>query len=138
MLPLAASEVVLAVIAAVAVVIVVLATLGYVATQRRRKQTEVAFALQIEAANEQLAAAHAEDNGWAEDRIFAAARTAHAASQGGSPQDHERAQQRDVHLVQVIDRPGTDEDEAICAVLDAEGGRHEVRLGRRSDAWVAL
>lgn len=138
MLPLAIGDVVLGVLAGLVVVIVVLAVAGYVATVNRRKRTEAAFRERIAAANEGLAAAHAEDRGWTEEAIFAAARAAQAQALGGTPQDHERAAAREVHLVQVIDRPGTDEDEALCVVEGADGGRAEVRVGRRNGEWVPL
>ena len=42
-----------------------------------------------------------------------------------------------LHLVQVVDRPGTDADEAVFRVV-AEGGHgpREVRLGREGDRWI--
>jgi hypothetical protein len=42
---------------------------------------------------------------------------------------------RELHLVQVVDRPGTDEDQAVFRVVTDRGERTLV-LGRRDGAWV--
>ena len=55
-------------------------------------------------------------------RLEAAARAAYADQHGGEPES--------LTLVEVLDRPGTDEDEAV---FDADGQR--VVLGRRGDEW---
>jgi len=39
-------------------------------------------------------------------------------------------------LIEVLDRPGTDEDEAVFDVR-AGGSRHRLVLGRRGDEWIA-
>jgi hypothetical protein len=40
-----------------------------------------------------------------------------------------------IALVQVIDRPGTDEDEAVFHVATASGAQ-TITLGRRGEEWV--
>jgi len=42
----------------------------------------------------------------------------------------------ELHLIQVVDKPGTDEDQAVFDV-SAGGDRHRVVLGRRDGDWVA-
>ena len=76
-------------------------------------------------ADQHLAAAHAEDNGWERTGLEAAARSAIEQRTGAAP--------RELVLVQVIDRPGTDADEAV---FHADGT--ELVLGRRDGQWVAL
>jgi predicted lysophospholipase L1 biosynthesis ABC-type transport system permease subunit len=117
----------LIVIIVVAVLIVVFLIGGIVAVGRRSRATEGRLLADVGAANEQLAQARAVDRGWDRDTIDTAARTAHLASRPG-------ATIAAVHLVQVIDRPGTDDDEAILHI-DDDAGEHTLRLGRRGDEW---
>jgi hypothetical protein len=119
----------LIVIIVFAVLFVVFLIGGIVAVGRRSRDGEGRMLADVAAANEQLAHARAEDRGWDRDTIDAAARSAHLAARPG-------AQIRAVHLVQVIDRPGTDDDEALLHVVD-DSGDHTVRLGRRGDDWAA-
>jgi hypothetical protein len=102
--------------------------LGAIAVSRRNAATGGQLLRDLAEANEALARARAEDRGWDRDTIDAAARAAHLARRPS-------AQIRAVHLVQVIDRPGTEHDEALLRVTD-EAGDHEIRLGRRGDDWV--
>lgn len=107
----------------VLVVLVVLALLflgGYLASGRRRGGERAALVARTEQADQQLAAAHAEDNGWAPDALETAARAAAAGPV------------RSLTLVQVVDRPGTEADEAV---FDADGQR--IVLARHGDEWVA-
>jgi len=113
-------------VSTLAIVLIVLAALllllfagGYVANARRRAAERAALHAQAEQADQHLAAAHAEDKGWERSVLEAAARA--AAGPGV----------REVVLVAVVDRPGTDEDEAV---FDADGRR--IVLARRGDDWV--
>src|SRR3954471_18928196 len=117
------------VIIVVAVLIVVCLVGGIVAVRRRNRATGGRLLADLAAANEQLAQARASDRGWDRDTIDAAARAAHLAA-------NPDAQIRAVHLVQIVDRPGTDDDEARLHVIDGDG-QHTIRLGRRGDDWVA-
>lgn len=110
-------------------VVVILAVGGAVAAKRRQVADESARNQQIQQANRQLADAHAEDRGWDLAVMEAAAREAAGAQLGA-------AEVTELHLVQVVDRPGTDSDEAVFAVRTSEGAHH-VKLGRRDGAWVA-
>jgi hypothetical protein len=113
------------------IVLIVLAVLvallfagGYVANARRRKAEREALHARAQEADRHLADAHAEDKGWERSTLEAAAREAYAERHGTDPSE--------LWLVQVVDRPGTDEDEAV---FHADG--HELVLGRRGGTWVA-
>ena len=113
-----------------AIVLIVLAVLvallfagGYVANARRREAERAKLHARAQEADGHLAAAHAEDKGWERSTLEAAARSAYADRHGVAPAE--------LRLVQVVDRPGTEEDEAV---FHADG--HEVVLGRQDGAWV--
>ncbi len=116
------------VIAVLAALILIFLVGGVVAVRRRARQTAGALLRDVAAANEALARARAEDRGWDRDAIDAAAREAHLARRPD-------ARIAAIHLVQVVDRPGTDDDEARVHVVD-DAGEHEILLGRRSGAWT--
>ncbi|TMM05241.1 MAG: hypothetical protein E6G10_03170 [Actinobacteria bacterium] len=120
-------EVLLIVIVAL---VVVLFALGAAGAARRRRELENRFGAQLEEANRALAAARAADRGWERATIEAAARAVHERAHPGT-------QIRELHLVQVVDRPGTTEDEARFRVVD-DHGVHDVVLGRRDDEWIEL
>ena len=120
-------EVLLIVIVAL---VVVLFALGAAGAARRRRELENRFGAQLEEANRALAAARAADRGWERANLEAAARAAHERA-------HPGAQIRELHLIQVVDRPGTTEDEARFRVVD-DHGEHDVVLGRRDDEWIEL
>jgi hypothetical protein len=100
---------------------------GLLVNARRYRAQERTLGGAVLAADQALATAHAEDKGWERGRMEAAARDAFAARSDDDIQE--------LHLVQVIDRPGTEEDEAVFRVVTASG-EQDVRLGRRDDAWV--
>jgi hypothetical protein len=77
----------------------------------------------VQEADQELARAHADDKGWERGGLESAARAAFSDRHGREPQA--------LHLVQVVDRPGIDEDQAI---FEAEGER--LVLGRTGDSWV--
>lgn len=106
-----------------AVLVIVLAVGGYIANARRRERDRAALLERTSQADQHLAEAHAQDKGWERAGLEAAARSIHAERHGIEP--------RELHLVQVVDRPGTDEDEAVFM---ADG--QELRLGRRDGRWV--
>jgi hypothetical protein len=107
----------------VIVVLLLLAVGGMIAVRRRMAATSDRFAAHLEEVNRDLAAAHAEDRGWERGALEAAARDAYAAERGGEPPELE--------LVQVIDRPGTDDDHAVFRC-----GNERLTLGRRDGEWV--
>jgi hypothetical protein len=114
-----------------AIALVLLAALaagGMLARQRQLERSRRRFDANLAHVNEDLAAAHAEDRGWARDTLDAAARDALAAQRPGAAPD-------ELTLVQIVDLPGTDEDKAVYRV--GAGGRDErLTLGRRAGAWV--
>ena len=116
---------VLAIIIIVFTVLVVLLFVGgYIANSRRREKEHAALLQRAEEADQHLAQAHAEDKGWERTGLEAAARAAYVQRHGAEPAR--------LMLVQVVDRPGTDDDEAI---FEADG-EHLV-LGRSGGDWVA-
>jgi type II secretory pathway pseudopilin PulG len=111
-----------------AVVIVLLVAGGYVAATRRARSSEGNLQRELERAERELARAHADDKGWDPALLASAARDAALARFGdatvGKPL-----------LVQVIDRPGTDADQAVFLIKTADGGEHQMTLGRAGGEW---
>jgi cytochrome c-type biogenesis protein CcmH/NrfG len=117
----------LTVVAVIAGVLLLLALGGAVANARRERATRKPFAESLEEVDGALAAALAADHGWEPTRLESAARSELAARRPGE-------EVRDLRLVQVIDRPGTNADEAVFeATLD--GGPVRLSLARRGDEW---
>jgi hypothetical protein len=106
-----------------AVLVIVLGVGGYIANSRRRARERAALVERATQADHHLAQAHAEDKGWERGGLEAAARAAYAQRHGAEP--------KQLTLVQVVDMPGTDRDEAV---FDADG--QELRLGRSQGEWV--
>jgi Tfp pilus assembly protein PilX len=104
-------------------VLLVLALGGAFAARRRLARTQDRFEADLQRVNRDLAAAHAQDRGWERSTLETAARAAYAAERGSEPTDLE--------LVQVIDRPGTDDDHAVFRI-----GHERLTLGRREGEWV--
>jgi hypothetical protein len=108
--------------------VVVLAVGGAYARRRQLERTRGRFDTNLAQVNEDLAAAHAQDRGWARDGLEAAARAAYGSQREG-------AEPAELTLIQIIDRPGTDEDKAVFRVTS--GGRDEqLTLGRQGGEWV--
>ena len=72
--------------------------------------------------------AHAQDTGWERSLLEEAARTAFA--------DRSPAEVRELQLVQVVDKPGTEDDQAVFRVVTDHGAEY-LHLDRHGDAWVA-
>src|SRR3954465_12635854 len=103
------------------IVIVVLGLLlagGIYARNRQLARSRPAFERALAQVDQDLAAAAASDRGWGRTLLEPAARGAYAEQHGEEP--------RTLTLVEVIDRPGTDADQAV---FEADGRR--VVLGRR-------
>jgi hypothetical protein len=119
-------------IAIIAIVVVALLVLlivgGVIANARRARGGEDDLHIALGEADRALALARAEDRGWERGALEAAAREAFAAR---SP-----AEVRDLLLVQVVDRPGTEEDQALFRVV-TDAGSEEILLVRHEDAWGA-
>ena len=117
--------VVIAIIGALALLFLV----GLAGNARFLRSREDSLAQRIAEADAALAAARAEDRGWDRALLDAAARTAVERRHPGSAVSA-------LELVQVVDRPGTDEDEALMRVRHA-GGEEDVLLRRTGDVWSA-
>jgi type II secretory pathway pseudopilin PulG len=117
------------VLIALAAVILLLFAGGFIANARRTRAREAQRRVQVEAADQALAQARAGDRGWDLAVLQAAARAAFAVEHGGHEPDQ-------LDLIQVVDKPGTDADEAVfrCAHGHHE---HDVVLGREGERWVA-
>jgi hypothetical protein len=109
-------------------VLLLLAVGGALATTRIRHATHGRFDASLREVNRRLAAARAQDRGWERGAMEAAARHAFAQLRPGE-------EPRELTLVQVVDRPGTDEDKAVFRVLTDVGTSH-LTMGRESGAWV--
>jgi hypothetical protein len=126
-LPLAASVVSIVVIV-LGLLIVVLAAGGWFAATKRARAREPTLLAELRTAEQALAKAHATDKGWDRALLDAAAREAVAERFGDGPVNA-------LQLVQVIDRPGTDADQAVFRVETADGDEHRITLGRTDGAW---
>jgi hypothetical protein len=115
---------ILIVLIVLAVLLLVLFLGGYAANSRRLEAESGTLHQRVQQADQLLARAHAEDKGWERSGLEAAARAAYAARHGREPAA--------LHLVQVVDKPGIQEDEAV---FEADG--EPLVLGRADDSWVA-
>ena len=113
------------------IVIAVLALMavgGYFARVRQLERTRPAFESRLARADHDLAEAAAQDRGWDRELLETAARRASLDRLGVDPDE--------LHLVEVIDEPGTENDRAVFEV-HAGADRHRVVLGRRRDGdWI--
>jgi type II secretory pathway pseudopilin PulG len=117
----------LAIIVIVIVVLLVLLIVGgLIANERRARAREDETRSAARDADRGLAQARASDRGWERSLLEAAAREAFAAR---SP-----AEVRELLLVQVVDRPGTEEDQALFRVV-TDVGSEEILLVRHGDTW---
>jgi hypothetical protein len=113
----------------VVAVLVLLFLMGLIGNARVRHARGQSLDETIAAADHALAAARAQDRGWDPALLEAAARTAFATRRPGVSPDA-------LDLIQVVDRPGTDEDRALMRVTHA-GGAEEIELHRTGDRWDA-
>jgi uncharacterized protein (UPF0333 family) len=110
------------------VIVLALAIGGYVASGRRQRADRGKLDAELEAANAALAVAHLDDKGWERSLLEDAAKAAFA--------ERSAAQVRELQLVQVVDRPGTEDDQAVFRVITDHGSEY-LHLDRHGDAWVA-
>jgi hypothetical protein len=120
-------------VSTIGIVLIVLAALllalaigGAIARRRQLDATQDRFDADLAAVNHDLAAARAADRGWDPARLEAAARAAWTKHGDGTPER--------VELYRVVDRPGTDADEAVYRVT-AGGEDTLVTLARTGDDW---
>jgi hypothetical protein len=112
----------------VIVVLIVLAAGGIIARSQQLKRSRPAFERNLAQVERDLVAAAAADRGWDREHLEAAARRIGTEQLGSEPEE--------LTLIEVLDRPGTDEDEAVFDVR-AGGQRHRLVLGRKDGDWVA-
>jgi hypothetical protein len=105
-------------------VLLVLAVGGYLARQRQFKRSRPAFERRLAQVERDLAAAAATDRGWDREHLEAAARRIATERLGREPEE--------LTLVEVIDKPGTEHDQAVFLT---DGGQRLI-LGRRDGDWV--
>src|SRR3954447_25719342 len=108
-------------------VLVVLILGGIYARRRQLARSRPAFDRALSRVDHDLAAAAATDRGWDRELLQAAARRISSERFGAEPEQ--------LTLVEVIDKPGTESDQAVFEVT-AGGSRHRVVLGRRDGDWV--
>jgi type II secretory pathway pseudopilin PulG len=117
----------LAVIVIIVVILLVLLIVGgLVANARRAREQEDETLSAVREADQALALARASDRGWERAVLEAAAREAFASR---SP-----VEVRELLLMRVVDRPGTEEDQALFRVI-TDVGSEEILLVRHGDAW---
>jgi hypothetical protein len=115
----------------VVIVVVVFAVLivgGIFARNRQLARSRPAFERALAQVERDLAAAAASDRGWDRTLLETAVRKISTEQFGAEPEE--------LTLIEVIDRPGTDEDHAVFDIV-AAGARHRVVLGRRDGDWIS-
>jgi hypothetical protein len=112
----------------VLVVLLILFLGGTVANARHRRASAHELQERIAVADRDLAHAAAEDRGWDRPALENAVRVAWARREGVAAIDA-------ISLVTVLDRPGTDEDEAVFLV-HAGGAQTQCVLCRTGDVWA--
>jgi hypothetical protein len=115
------------VVIVIVVLVAVLVAGGIVISRRRARTQEPGLRAELEEANQALASAHAADKGWHRERLEQAAREAFA--------QRSAADVRELQLVQVVDRPGTDDDQAVFRVITDHGSEY-LHLDRHGDRWL--
>lgn len=116
------------VLIAVGALILLLSAGGWVGATRLARSNEDALGRELEIAQRALSQAQALDRGWNRAVMDAAARAAAAARLGDGAFS-------DLQLVQVVDKPGTDEDQAVYRVATADGDEQRITLARSGDDW---
>jgi hypothetical protein len=117
-------------IVAVIVAVLVLLAIGGAVANARRRAPRAQLRASVDEVNRALASALAADRGWEPGQLTAAARRAFEAERPG-------VEVREQALVAVLDRPGTDRDEAVFRFVTADGRRDHLRLGRSDGQWVS-
>jgi hypothetical protein len=114
----------------VVAVLVLLALGGAVAARRRLEESRAGFTDHLDRANVDLATAHAADRGWDPEALERAAEGALREQRPGMEVDS-------LTLVEVVDRPGMDEDIARYRARARDGTDILVTLVRHGGRWAA-
>jgi type II secretory pathway pseudopilin PulG len=120
-------SVIVIIIVVFVLLVILLSVGGFIASQRRAERGQGDLLVAVREADQALALARAGDRGWERGVLEAAAREAFAAR---SP-----VEVRELMLVQVVDRPGTEEDQALFRVI-TDVGSEEILLVRHGDDWT--
>ena len=118
------------VLAIVLLILALLAVGGAIAARRRMEATRQGFADHLDQANVDLATAHAADRGWDPATLEREARESVAAR-------HPEVQLASLTLVEVVDRPGVDQDMARYRARDVAGRELIVTMVRHGGSWAA-
>lgn len=110
------------------VIVLILLAGGYAGATRIAKLREADLQRELAHAEDALAQAHALDKGWDRATLEAAAVAAAAERFGAGAVSNPQ-------LVQVIDKPGVDADEAVFRFDGADGKEHRITLGRAGGEW---
>jgi hypothetical protein len=110
------------------ILVIVLIVGGLIANARHTRAEDPELRAALREADQALALAQAEDRGWHRPTLEAAARDAFA--------ERSHADVRELMLVQVLDRPGTEEDRAVFRVI-TDAGSEDIELLRHGDRWIA-
>jgi hypothetical protein len=119
----------LIVLIAFGALLLLLALGGVVANARQRRRGGERFETDLEEVNRALAVAHAGDKGWDRDGLETAARRCFEQERPGDAI-------RNLTLVQVVDRVGTEDDKAVFRV-ETDRGAGRLTLGRTGGEWVS-
>jgi hypothetical protein len=111
----------------VVVVLLALALGGFAVISRRTRARDADLAGHLARADAALADAYADDKGWERTGLESAARREWAAQRPGE-------ELRELHLIEVLDRPGTEADLAVFRAV-GDAGPHRLVLGRRDGEW---
>ena len=110
--------------------LVLLAVGGAIAARRRLEASSAGFTDHLDRANVDLAAAHAADRGWDPDALE------HAAG-AALHERHPELEIAELTLVEVVDRPGIEEDMARYRAHTPDGTEVLVTMVRRGGTWAA-
>jgi hypothetical protein len=109
-------------------VIVDLAIAGAILNSRRRQREAATFQSRVVEVNEALAAAHAQDNGWDPAVLRDTARAIVADRHPGTDVV-------ELHLVEIDDRPGVEDDRAVFHVITADATLRLALARNRAGEW---
>ena len=105
-------------------VLLVLIVGGYFARERQLKRSRPAFERRLAQVEHDLVIAAATDHGWDREHLEGAARAIATQRFGAEPEQ--------LTLIEVIDKPGTEDDQAVFLVDDGK----RLILGRRDGDWI--
>jgi uncharacterized protein involved in copper resistance len=118
------------IVVVVVAIVVLLAVGGAISARRRMEASSAGFTDHLDRANVELATAHAADRGWDPEALERAAGAA-------LRERHPEVGEVQLTLVEVVDRPGIEEDVARYRAQAPDGSEVLLTMVRRSGSWVA-